>query len=345
MDFEALEHLGRLRDSGAITSQEFEQEKAKILSEPVQVEDHQPYVAMRGKAARSSKTPLLILAPLLLALCFGGYWLLRSAKSDSTASDALGGLSAPATSSKRTLAVLSRVRGIRITRSSTLPENPRGASACEDYEANVSTSQGRFVQSKGWFVTAESRLGSFNAVSFVGACDPITGSLFSPVDGNVAVFEGEQLRAIVYGKGVGALEAIPNSASLRITDGTGTSAPLADLQASSSKLTVNRVASTDRVCTSSIPLPNVFGMSVERARDKLGKAGWSPIEQPAEDSSEGAGPELREKGITEISGCSGIGLGFCEFVYRHSSGPIVEFTAPGDDPISSYSLDCSGNEQ
>src|SRR5262249_54127431 len=104
--------------------------------------------------------------------------------------------------SRQSLAVRSTVDGIRIASTSLLPQNRRRTPVndyCSSYVVpRPRTVGGQLVVRKGWIVTSETKLGNYDAVTFVGALDPSTSATCAHVDGNLAIFDGGNLKALVY---------------------------------------------------------------------------------------------------------------------------------------------------
>ena len=56
----------------------------------------------------------------------------------------------------------------------------------------------RLAARNGWIVTSETKLGNYDAVSFIGRLDQMTSATCVHEDGNLALFEGSRLRAIAF---------------------------------------------------------------------------------------------------------------------------------------------------
>lgn len=242
MDFQALERLGRLRDSQAISEVEFQAEKRRILgvasssaqadappTRNTPTEDSRPDLVSSGRTPLKVRTIILLLGISAAIIVCGTatYYYLRqrSYPTDSVDVHTLG------------YALHSRVKGIRIAPTTKLPANPhQGDTSCSAYEHTPTSGGAKLVQSKGWHVISDFRVGQFNAVSFVGACEPISASAFRAVDGNIGMYEGIDLRAVIYGKRVGFSKSADDPMQLQITNETNE--PFARVTVTSRKISV-----------------------------------------------------------------------------------------------------------
>jgi hypothetical protein len=255
---------------------------------------------------------------------------------------------ANATTQPAQLPVGSKVDQIRIVRADRLPANPKPArvdEACSGYAvAQPKTAAGRLVARSGWIVTSETKLGSYDAITFVGGLDPSTSGTCAHVDGNLGVFDGADLKALAYrrppkahgadsGLGVDAVaEDSLGSAEqvdprrIRLSYGLP-GAPFADVVLGDG-IAVEPVAAKDQVCGGAAVVPNVFGKDIRQARRALIAEGWLPREA----SGKGAPPaDLVRQGVVEAESCSGTGYAFCSFAYRHRKGFGLRVTSMGED--------------
>lgn len=223
MDFDALERLGRLRASGDISDEEFEFEKQRLLGADPRPDPGAPVIGdvleppqerrysgdlhgSRLRAILRGTVALFVLGIIVVVIVKTD--LISGSKSRSASHGAAV-----------KYALLSKVSGVHIARTSVLPENPHGADpSCSVYEKTPVGSAAKLVRSKGWHVIAENTVGQFDAVSFVGACAPLSGDAFNPIDPNVGMYEGNALRAVIYGKRLGFVESTDNPIQLRIID-------------------------------------------------------------------------------------------------------------------------------
>ncbi len=210
----------------------------------------------------------------------------------------------------------SSVGDLRIAALQVLPAAPAGGSGrdvCEQWLAAPKTAAGRQVQAAGWGVTGEVAAGRYQAVSFVGSFEPGTSGSCLARDGNVGIFEGSSLVAIVYvprgsDRTIGSIEAFETS-GLRIWDGDYLRQPLADLQvAGDGALAIGPLATQEKVCGGKAAVPNIYGKPINDARAMLQDMGWAAVASaaPRQDPREA---DLVARGVLEVDGCSGTGFG------------------------------------
>jgi len=340
---ELLEHLARLKDDGILSEEEFQSEKDKLLAggEPPQTLPTRRQPAHKREWLKT----LTIGFSVAVVLIILGAVLWIPVHPEVTPSASLTNTLTPPQSS--TPRVASSVRGIRIATLTELPVvRPRTVipEYCATRHTTPTTSVGRFVSQRGWHVTSEGSLGAYEAVAFVRTFEPGTSGVCSPVDGNVAIFRGGALIAIVYASGdtrssIGRLQSFPNIPFLRIWDGTGISPPLADLRLDSAGIVVGRVAAFDVVCGGGARVPNIFGQPIERARVALRRAGWRPVNAGVSDEPGGREGELRANGIVEAEACAGTGYGQCTFNYDDARDNSLRVITVGD--VVDYETTCN----
>ncbi|ONG45850.1 hypothetical protein BKE38_25975 [Pseudoroseomonas deserti] len=253
------------------------------------------------------------------------------------------------------LRVQSQVEGLAFSPLSSLPRAPAGADGrlC-GFSKPGETPAGRLVSRAGWAVTGEERLGRLQAVSFAGEFESGTSGSCAIRQGNVALFEGEQLLAIAYARpgarrsigGVLPLEIAGQPAGLRLWDGDFLSQPLADLRAQpDGTLALLPLAAEETRCQGRAVLPNLYGRPITEARRLLQQRGWTPI--PGDRANDGVGGReaaLVKAGVVEVDSCSGTGFGYCRFGYRGAAG-LLDVTTVGDNTVptvSDYGVRCGG---
>lgn len=244
MDFEALERLGRLRSMGAISDDEFETEKNRVLG----IRAHTPRSATQSildvpmqigadVEVDESRDPnrravLVIVAVITLgavAILTYEYVLPGDLNSKSASS-------APSVRYE----LRSRVSGIHIAPTAQLPRNPHGDdSSCEVYEHPPVSSPGRLVRSRGWHVISENGVGKFRAISFAGACASSSSGGFTPIDANVGIYEGSSLKAVIYGKKLGFVRSTGIPTELRITD-AASGTPVGKIIVTSKRISIQK---------------------------------------------------------------------------------------------------------
>ena len=249
------------------------------------------------------------------------------------------------------LKVSSSVKGFHIVATTDLPQAPQSETTNKSLSNcrvdPPETAAGKIVAGQGWHVMSEVEAGNNTIISFFSEGeDGTSGSCFVK-NGNVGIFEGNQLKAIVYDdvvkKGawssIGRVSSTNQSNVFRLSEYTPGDQPVVDLYISGNLARIQPLALVEPFCKGMAPVPNVVDKPVERARQQLMGYGWSPI--PGDDEHDSRLEELRSKGIIEGDACSGTGFGFCEFSYKRESGASLNITTVGDDfMIANYGVTC-----
>lgn len=253
--------------------------------------------------------------------------------------------------------VRSDLPGLRIAASHTLPPptDPQ-AFGPGDFCANLAvapkTAAGKQAARLGWQVTSEETRAGYTAVGIFSRGGDATSGTCLVEDGNVVLFRGAQVVAIVYEPRRGAGEAgsgviggvVPALAPdrLRISDFTPVGFEHADLLLGKDSIAVVPVAASETAC-GGLVLPNLRGMRVPDARKALAPHGWAPAGDASltADAPLDAAADFRKQGLTEYETCSGTGYGFCALRYRHPTGATLSVTTVGDDgSVSGYTVEC-----
>jgi hypothetical protein len=246
-----------------------------------------------------------------------------------------GAAASPATAQNRAFG--SVVPALRITPTDILPRAP--GQRLDEYCANeVVTPRGpaaRAVAARGWHVTGEARVGTLVAVSFVAGLEPATSGLCLVEGGNVGLFEGARLVAIVHaarsdGGPLRRIGATSVPGRLRLWPEAYTP-PLADLVARGEGAAVVPVAASENWC-GGIAIPTAYGLTIATARRRILAAGWRPAPPPAAEiaATSGRDFDFRRAGISELEVCSGTGFGLCLFNYRHPRGARLQVQTAGE---------------
>ena len=211
---------------------------------------------------------------------------------------------------------------------------------------------GRLAVKDGWILTSETKLGKYDAVAFVGALDAMTSATCLHRDGNLAIFDGPSLKAIVFKQppkrpdpdDVGSIDSLGyveqiDPRRIRLYWGLPGS-PIADVVLRDG-IFVEHTAREDRVCGGAAVVPNVFDKDIREARKELIAGGWLPQEPPPDERLPDR-YDLVGQGVIEVEACSGTGYGFCAFNYRHKKGFGLRVTTMGEEanPVIGYEADC-----
>lgn len=230
------------------------------------------------------------------------------------------------------------------------PEHEWGA-ICGNILSETSTPAGQIVQEQGWAVTAELPLGPLTAVSFIGTQIEGTSGSCTFLNGNVGLFEGKKLRAIVYGRDpkrplIGDIRPL-SANSIRILDGDIVPQPVADLELSAEgQLRVKPLAKEDQVCGGRRSLPAINLLRITEARERLKQSGWLPVDHgTAETRPDTSSAELARSGFIEAASCAQTSLGTCTFDYVAGKDRLSVFTSgewsEGDSPtVWDYDVSC-----
>lgn len=247
----------------------------------------------------------------------------------------------------------SQVPGLEIVPLSELPVNGNQGDTglCDHlFVATITTPGGKDAAAKGWHVTAEAPLGDLTAVSFVGSTEPATSGTCELLEGNVGLYSGAQLVAVVYSSQpaklqIGRIRAFGDG--LRILSGDILPGTVADLVQVGGALQVNAPATEEPVCNGSAMVPGIEGLPVDKARKLLMQSGWEPIPGDPAQQALGWAKDLAAAGVPEVEDCSGTGFAFCSFSYSGPEGRLQVITAGegGEDgslpAVSGYDVTCN----
>lgn len=231
------------------------------------------------------------------------------------------------------------------------PPAPADREFCDHLTIEPQTPGGQFAEKQGWAVTGEVSFDGLDAVSFVASFDQGTSGSCQLNDGNVGLFEGENLRWLVYAAPdatqlIGTVQSFEGDA-IRIWSGDFLSQPVADLHLDAGKPTLSDLAASESFCNGQASVPNIYGKPIGDVRKALIKAGWAPVLSSLdEDMSDSRSDALLSAGLIEVEGCSGTGFGYCSFGYAGQFGDLSVVTAgEGDEGttpnVARYDVTCA----
>ncbi|RSZ32788.1 PASTA domain-containing protein [Variovorax sp. 553] len=231
------------------------------------------------------------------------------------------------------LRVQSDLKDIRMKAIASLPKAGGSAgerNGCPWRVLQPKSAAARLVAAQGWAVMADVPLGAYRAVSFAGQMEAGTSGTCNITQGNVAVFDGDKLVALAYGKSaedtaIGNLTALEGGA-VRVWDGDIVGSPVGDLRVEADgTVRLGKLADEESVCKGQAKVPNVYGMPIDQARKALADKGWKPVRIKPDGESRQAG--LIKRGIVEVESCAGTGLAYCSFSYTGAAGALSVITA------------------
>lgn len=244
------------------------------------------------------------------------------------------------------IALKSAVPGLKIARLQTLPKAPQPVS---DAPCGVVPQPkgegGKIAAALGWGVTGEARLGPYEAVSFAGEFEQATGSSCDISQGNVALFDGSKLLALIYADkksklSIGTIVAIKDH--LRILDGDLVQMPVGEIWLGVGRnVDVKPLAGEEQVCDGKAVVPNLYGKPITEARQAVIAKGWEPFQSPVPSYPDPFGDSIRKMGIVETTDCSGTGFAYCSYYY-HKGDMELGVTSFGDGTptVSGYDAVC-----
>lgn len=241
------------------------------------------------------------------------------------------------------LRAVSEIKGLTfILYDSPLPQAPstvQNSSECENYVVQPTSPAGKLVVSRGWAVTGEAPLGSYQAVSFAGRFEPGTSSHCEVEQGNIGIFKGAKLMALVYAsraskESIGTIAALEGG-GLRVWDGDTVNMPVGDIQVEQDGLLrLGALAAEESFCHGTALVPNIYGLPIDKARKILVGKGWKPVASKPASHSDLSSREAGfvKHGIVEVDSCAGTGFAFCAFDYKRPEGWLsVTTVGEGED--------------
>lgn len=251
------------------------------------------------------------------------------------------------------LSLQSETLGLDLVPLAALPAAPKAQGDIEFcahlFVETVTTPGGQDAAAKGWHVTAELPFGDLTAVSFVGSATQATSGTCELTDGNVGLYSGSQLVALLYSTKAEKLmigRIRPFGDGLRILSGDVLPGTTADLVRAGEEVTVTDPAKDEPVCNGTATVPQIEGLPIDAARKALIAAGWQPVPGDPAQQALGFAQVIAAAGVPEVEDCSGTGFGFCAYRYSGTAGELSVTTAGeiGEDSslptVTSYGVDC-----
>lgn len=243
--------------------------------------------------------------------------------------------------------LVSEIKDLRFIALDKLPavRDPNGrGDDCSSHVIQPQSEAAHMVAAQGWRVTGDESLGRYRAVSFASNFEDGTSGTCFVHDGNVGIFEGGRLVALIYGHAgddaIGRVVA-RQGGGVRIADGDIGGDPVGDLSMQADgTLLLSRLPTTETTCGGSAMVPNIRRIPIDKARAALVAKGWAPVQ--SEHSTNPREQALAARGIVEISKCDLTGLAYCEFRYTGPAG-MLSVTTVGDaetPEVSDYTVQC-----
>lgn len=243
---------------------------------------------------------------------------------------------------------------VTLTALGTLPRSPEKGSLdqfCDHYRVAPESDAGKLVAGRGWIVTSEAKLGSYQVVSFASGFEPGTSGICFARNANIGIFSQADLVALAYtaktSKTVLGPVAALDGGAVQVWGGDGPGSPIGEIHDVQGVLRLQANAAEQPVCGGKAVVPNIYDKSIPEARKLLAAKGWAP-KAPDEAPTEFDGAAgLAKHGIIEAETCSGTGVGYCAFNYSGPAGTLSVTTVGGEgedgsqDTVVSYSARCS----
>lgn len=251
------------------------------------------------------------------------------------------------------------VAGVKFRLLNKLPSAPASAKvregSCLNFLVEPVSPAGKLVTTAGWIVTSELPLGPYEAIAFAGAVEPSTSGTCAISQGNVGIFDKDKLLAVAYADHpadvtIGQIMPLEGGA-VRIWSGGLLWWPVGDIHLldGGHRLQLGALAAKETLCHGQAVVPNIYGMSIDRARTALSKGRWKPVPHhfSPDESYQSEAINLQKRGVPEVSNCSGTGLNYCSFDYEGAGGLLEVWTA-GDENFPSvaiYSVHCKVDDE
>ena len=238
------------------------------------------------------------------------------------------------------------INDFSISRISNIPHSQHTINhinSCFSIPKQPHSEAGKRVHTNGWGVISEVYLGPYTFVSFASKFEQGTSGTCKVLEGNVGVFWGTELRAIIYAKdssesSISALELVEGGFVRAFSNHFGEE-PIFDISLSGSDVELIEVRKFQTFCAGRALVPNIYGFKSLAASQLLQNFDWRPVVGP--DDLFGREMELKASGLNEVQGCSGTGLAHCLLRYQNELGYLDVVTiGEFDETIYSYTVTC-----
>lgn len=257
------------------------------------------------------------------------------------------------------LTVKGEVGSLRLRLIDALPPLPKatadsGEASGDCAQAPVSA-EARAADAAGWTVFGERDWAGYRAVGVARVGTHLAGMGCVFPDGQVLLFrDGRPVAQVVdsqAGKedsdaGLQSLEdGVPapsaEASQLARRDGADAELRLGDWNGSQlARLVVGAdgglelaaLPAIDSYCGQRAKLPRLEAMALPAARERLLAQGWQgrQSDPDADEGEDGMRDALRKLGFPEVEGCSGTGMGYCNYHYRNAAGDALQLTSAGE---------------
>lgn len=313
-------------------------------------------------SARASAWAVFALIALSVAACSSGDR--ETAAPGPAPAAASASMTPPASATlaepAKPLALKGEVDGLRLQALTGLPVPPK-ASGAQDGKASgdcrepFASEEAQAAEAAGWTVFGEREWAGYRVVGVARAGTHLAGMGCVFPGGRVLLFrDGRALAQVIDSRAdadasdgglqsleEGAPDASAESSQLARRDQADAELRFGDWQgsalarlrvASGGGLELASLPATDHYCGGRATLPRLEALELPAARKRLLAQGWQPAELSREQDQgeDGMRDALIAAGFPEIEGCSGTGMGYCNYHYRNPAGDRLQLTTAGE---------------
>lgn len=216
--------------------------------------------------------------------------------------------------------------------------------------ASPTQTAGKAVAAAGWQVISESVLNGYGLVSFAASSSPGAEGLCDFKDGNLAVFSGDTLLGLFWGRGeasqyFGAL-APAGEGVVRMSSALFPVVPVAEIRQQGETLILSALPATLSDCEGRVEVPQAWLAPIGQMRSALTMHGWAPTTPKAADP---IAAEMQAQGFPETESCSGTGYNYCSFEYANDDDllrviTIGELSQDHQPVVTDYEVTCGGGK-